>query len=264
MEDRIVRGLAALTLGLACACGGGESAPKAQTSMVPAKKAPAAAAQDNSAPVIERVRFEPRSPVAGEALEAKVQASDADGDSLRFTYQWKVNQRPVAAGGPTLPAGTVGRDDRVELVVVANDGLVDSDPVRATASADVLAPTIRAVYFDPHEGVKPGDEVAALVDAEAADDASLRLEYVWLVNGEDSRERGRSFATDGLQRGDKVQVRVVARDGEAASDPFVSPQLALANSPPVIAGIPKAERDGDASTSSRRPTRTATDRSATR
>ena len=245
MEARIARGLAALALGMACACGGGESAPKAQASMVPAKKARKAAA-DNRAPVIERVQFEPRAPVAGQALQARVQASDADGDSLRFTYRWTVNLRPVAVSGPALPAGTVGRDDRVEVEVVANDGLADSDPMRARAAAEALAPTIRAVYFDPHEGVKPGDEVAALVDAGAADDASLRLDYTWLVNGDDARESGRTFSTAGLHRGDKVQVRVVARDGDAASDPFVSPELVLANSPPAIAGIPKAERDGDA------------------
>jgi len=247
MEGRIVRGLASLALGVACACGGGESAPKEQASMVPAKKArPAAAAGQNRAPLVERVRFEPRAPVAGEALTATVQASDPDGDTLRFTYRWTVNGRPAAARGPTLPAGAVGRDDRVELEVVANDGLVDSDPVRARAAAEALAPTIQAVYFDPHEGVKPGDELTALVDAGAADDASLRLDYAWIVNGDDTRERGRTFATAGLHRGDKVQVRVVARDGESASDPFLSPELVLANSPPVLAGIPKAERDGDA------------------
>jgi hypothetical protein len=246
MEARIVRGLAAAALGLVCACGG-ETAPKAQASMVPAKKArDAARAGDNHAPVVERVRFEPRTPVAGEALTAHAQASDADGDSLRLTYRWFVNGRPVAGRGETLPAGSVGRDQRVEVEVVANDGLEDSEPMRARASADALAPTIRAVYFDPSEGVKPGTEVAALVDAGAADDASLRLEYAWLVNGDETRQRGRTFDTTGLHRGDRVQARVVARDGEAASDPFLSPELVLANSPPVLAGIPKPERDGDA------------------
>jgi hypothetical protein len=215
--------------------------------MVPGKRAQAAAAAaQNRAPVVERVRFEPREPVAGQALQAKVQASDPDGDSLRFSYRWTVNQRPLGVSGPTLPAGSVGRDDRVELEVVANDGLVDSEPMRARASAHALAPTIRAVYFDPHEGVKPGDEVAALVDAGAADDAGLRLEYTWIVNGEATRERGRAFSTAGLHRGDKVQVRVVARDGDEASASFLSPELVLANSPPLLAGIPKAERDGDA------------------
>lgn len=247
MEERIGRGLAALAVGLACACGGGESAPKAQASMVPAKRARAAArADENRPPVIERVRFEPRAPVAGEPLAARVEASDPDGDSLRFQYRWSVNRRPLAVSGPTLPAGSVGRDDRVEVEVVASDGRSESDPVTARAAAEALAPTIRAVYFDPHEGVKPGDEVTALVDAGAADDATLRLDYEWIVNGEPTRERGRSFAAEGLQRGDKLQVRVVAWDGESASDPFVSPELVLANSPPVLAGIPAAERDGDA------------------
>jgi hypothetical protein len=246
MEARIARGVAALALGLVCACGG-DDVPKAQASMVPAKPRRAEpTAGPNQAPVLERVRFEPRAPVAGEPLTAHAQASDADGDALRFTYHWLVNGRPAASQGQTLPAGAFGRDDRIEVEVVANDGVADSEPLRARASAEGLAPTIRAVYFDPHENVKPGDEVAALVDASAANDASLRLDYAWLVNGEEARARDRAFDTTGLHRGDRVQVRVVARDGDAASDPFLSPELTLANSPPVLAGIPKAEQEGDA------------------
>ena len=244
MDRKLARGLGAAALALVCACGGGESGPQ-QKSMVPQKRA-AADPGDNHAPVLTRVRLEPSVPRPGQALEAVVEASDPDGDPLRFSYRWSVNGRPLSHTGPALSAGSFDRDDRIEVSVVASDGLLDSDEMRARASVEPGAPSIYGVSFDPVEGVKPGDTLTALVDASAADDAGLRLEYRWLVNGEAIREHERSFSTAGLRRGDRVQVEVTAFDGEVASEPFVSGEVALANSPPAIAGIPKAERDGDA------------------
>jgi hypothetical protein len=213
--------------------------------MVPQKRARADAG-DNRAPVVARVRFEPSVPRPGQPLEAKVEASDPDGDPLRLSFRWTVNGRALVQTGPALNAGSFDREDRIEVAVVASDGLLDSQEMRARAAVEPGVPTIYGISFDPLEKVKPGDVVTALVDAAAADDAGLRLEYLWLVNGDATRERGRSFATEGLHRGDRVQVEVTAFDGDTASEPVRSGELVLANSPPEIAGIPKAERDGDA------------------
>jgi hypothetical protein len=245
MVKGMFRGLGALALALLCACGGDDGAAPAQRSMVPAKQRNAAR-EGNRAPAVARVRFVPANPEPGDAIEARPEASDPDGDSLRFSYRWTVNGRPLAVTGATLPAGSTQREDRVEVAVVANDGLLESADVRSRVSVSPSAPHVQAIYFDPHEGVKPGDELTALVDASAADDAQVRLEYVWLVNGDETREHKRSFPTAGLHRGDRVQVKVTAFDGDAAGDPVVSGELVLANSPPAIAGIPAPQREGDA------------------
>jgi hypothetical protein len=246
MEQRMARGAGALALALALACGGSESAPPQQNSMVPGKRTEAAGRAGNRAPVVSRVRLAPRDPKPGDSIEAQVDANDPDGDTLRLTYRWLVNGRPVAASGATLPAGMADRDDRVEVSVVANDGALDSQEGRARLTVEPSAPQIRQVAFDPFENVRPGDTVTALVDAQAADDANLRLDYRWLVNGEETREHGRTFDTAKLRRGDRVQVKVTAYDDDVASDPVTSDNLVLVNSPPAIAGIPKAEREGDA------------------
>jgi hypothetical protein len=244
MDRKLARGIGAAALALACACGGSDSGPQ-QQSMVPKKRA-SADAGDNQAPVVTRVRLEPSVPRPGQGVEAVVEASDPDGDPLRYSYRWTVDGRPLSVSGPTLAAGSFDRDARIEVSVVASDGLLDSEEMRVRTAVEPGAPSIFAISFDPLEGAKPGDTVTALVDAAAADDASLRLEYRWLVNGEATRASGRSFVADELRRGDRLQVEVTAFDGEAASDPFVSQEIVLANSPPEIAGIPKAERDGDA------------------
>jgi hypothetical protein len=245
MQQAMARGAGALALALVCACGSGEGSGPQQQSMVPQRASDAKRA-NNRAPVLSRVSLSPARPKPGGAIQAVVDARDPDGDALRFSYVWMVNGRTVPASGATLPAGSAQRDDRVEVRVLATDGLLESEEFLARATVEAGAPTLHAVSFDPPEGVKPGDAVSALVDASVADDARLRLEYRWSVNGEETRQRERTFDTSELHRGDRLRVRVTAYDDDAASTEMVSPELVLANSPPEIAGIPKPERDGDA------------------
>jgi hypothetical protein len=246
MKKQLARGLAALPLACVCACGGDETPPAAQQRAMVQTRRAAPDPGDNRAPLLARVELEPRQPQVGQPIEARVDASDPDNDRLQLSYRWTVNGTPVPDAGATLPAPRVAAGDRVELEVVASDGLADSQPVRARVSVEAKAPIVGDVSFDPPEGVKPGDAVTALVDVANEDDSRLRLSYRWLVNGEDSGERDRTFSTAGLRRGDRVQVEVNAFDGDVASPPFVSAELVLGNSPPVLAGIPKPERDGDA------------------
>jgi len=246
MRKQLARGLAALPLACACACGGGDAPPAPQQRAMVQTRSAAAESGDNRAPELARVQLEPRQPQAGEPIAARVEVSDPDGDRVELHYRWTLNGTELRDTGATLPAGTAAVGDRVELEVVASDGAAESQALRTRATVEAKAPIVGDVSFDPPEGVKPGDEVAALVDVGNEDDSRLRLSYRWLVNGEDTGERDRSFSTAGLRRGDRVQVEVTAFDGEVPSPPFVSTELTLGNSPPVIAGIPKPERDGDA------------------
>jgi hypothetical protein len=245
MSEKWFAGLGALALGALAACGGSESSSPKQRSMVPSQPA-AVAKGENRAPVLTDVRLDPEQPGPGDSVEARAVAQDPDGTPFELRYRWRVNGREVAVSGPTLPGGSVGRDDRIEVSVVATDGLLESEERRARATVVARTPEMASVSFDAPENAKPGDEITALVDATGADDAALRLEYRWLVNGEVTRQRERTFSTAGLRRGDRVQVKVRARDGDSASGVLTSEELVLGNSPPEIAGIPKAEREGDA------------------
>lgn len=231
-----------LALGLAWGCGG-DDAP--ERSMVP-KAAPTGteSAGSNRAPVVDRVAISPRRPMPGEELNAVVEAHDPDGHDVQLRYQWEVNRRPVSGGGARFTSDA-GKDGRIAVTVVATDGRLESEPVRAEVRLGNQAPKVLGVTFDPAENVVPGDVLTALVDASDPDQDSLRLEYHWLVNGEDVRETGRTFETTRLRRGDRVQVRVRANDGDDTSGEITSPELLLGNRPPEIVGVPAPEREGD-------------------
>lgn len=235
-------GFGVLALGALGACGGESSGPQ-QRSMVPAQPA-AAAKTDNRPPALSDVRLDPARPGPGDSVQVRAVAQDPDGDPVVMHYRWRVNGRPVEISGPVLPS--VSRDDRIEVAVVASDGHLESGEMHARASVEPRAPSLVSVSFDAPENPKPGDEVSALVDAVAENDAALRLQYRWLVNGEEIDERERTLSTAGMKRGDRIQVRVQARDGDTLSETVTSRELVLGNSPPSIAGIPKAEREGDA------------------
>jgi hypothetical protein len=239
-------GIGAGALALALACGGAES-DLPERSMVPAQPTTERAAQpsdDNRPPVIERIVLRPARPLPGDSLEAVVEASDPDGDALRLRYSWSVNRRS-AGSGPKLTGRPLAKDDRVEVTVVATDGFSDSQSMSRSARVENQAPEMAEVTLHPAENVRPGDELTALVDAQDADEESLRYSYVWLVNGAETREKGKTFSTEGLKRGDEVSVRVAARDADETSRPMTSAPVEIANSPPEIGAIPRAEQDGD-------------------
>lgn len=246
MADRRLVGLGALALGLLVGCGSSEGSGPEQRAMVPSRARAAEQPGENRAPVLSDLRLEPVRPGPGEAVEARAIARDPDGEPVDLRYRWWVNGRRVDFSGPTLPASHVVRDARIEVAVVASDGSLESEELRARAEVTAQAPRLRSIAFDAPANPKPGDEITALVDASAESDALLRLEYSWLVNGREVRARERSFSTEGLRRGDVVQVKVRARDGGVESGWTTSPELVLGNSPPAIKGVPKAERDGDA------------------
>jgi len=77
----------------------------------------------NSPPVIQEVRIEPRVPYADDDLKVLVQGSDADGDSVRFTYQWEKSR--VVLGeekNETLQRGQFKKGDSIVVVVTPDDG----------------------------------------------------------------------------------------------------------------------------------------------
>ena len=86
----------------------------------------------NRVPELKGVAIESRRPVTSEeTLIASADGYDPDGDALRYRYQWFINDSPVEADGPVLPAGRVVRGDRVAVSAVASDGNSESAAARS-------------------------------------------------------------------------------------------------------------------------------------
>ena len=86
---------------------------------------------ENAPPVIQKVAIEHDLPQR--RLLAKVEASDADHDDIRFVYRWYRNDKVVSEGSTeVLDAASLADKDVVTVEVIPYDGDGPGEPVRAT------------------------------------------------------------------------------------------------------------------------------------
>jgi hypothetical protein len=107
---------------------------------------------------------------------------------------------------------------------------------------DNRPPRIAAVTLVPN-APRPGDPIDATVDAQDPDGDGVRLEFEWRVNGKVLRgERRPRLKVSDLQKGDRIELHVVASDGRLESSPFVK-RIRVGNQPPRLQGIAFAGGD---------------------
>lgn len=226
---------AALCGGLLLAGCGGESSEPAATG-----DAPAASSASNSPPVIEEVVLEPSRPRPGETLQARVNASDPDGDPIRLEYHWRAGGRSLddAEGKPSIHVEKLPRESAIEVTVVARDAHGESEPATAIARIGNMPPTIVAVGMQPTGRVSAGTAITATPRASDPDGSEIEYSYRWSVNGETRPVDGPTLPGDQFARGDVIVLEVVASDGSAESEPVVSPPIPVGNAAPRVVSEP--------------------------
>jgi len=236
--------LAAAGVALAALAGCGES-EKAASGRPLGAVPQATARQGNSAPQITQVILQPSEPKPGAVLQARAEATDADGDALHFQYLWSVDGHRVDARSATLQVPEVPKGTAIEVEVVASDGRDQSPPASARTRVGNRAPMLEKVVLDPPDSVRIGQPLVAVPIASDPDGDAIRYRYEWRVNGKPVSEERERFSTASLKRGDKIEVRVVAGDGDAESPPMDSPPVQVANSAPMITSTPDTIQTSD-------------------
>jgi hypothetical protein len=230
-------GVAALAATLAMACGGEESPQPTGRSMA---QAPAEQKAANEAPVIESLTLDPASPRPGQSIRALVKTRDADGDPVQLSFQWRAEGRLLPDVGDLATVPDAPEGARIEVTVVAMDGRAESAPRTAAGHVGNEPPELVAVVLDPPGEISVGNPVVAIPQAQDPDGDAIEYRYTWRVNGVDSPETSASLQTAELRRGDTVQVRVVAFDGQDESEAIESPPLRVGNALPKITSQPAA------------------------
>jgi len=223
--------------GFLAACGQNEVATPSGRSMGAA--AQTISESRNRPPEIESVTFEPVAPRPGSQIQARVAVRDPDGDAVELRYAWSIDGSGVATDGShILLPRTVRKGAPIEVVVVAHDGVTESDPAQARARIGNRPPAILAVHLDPAQGIRVGDPISAVLQVRDADEDRLEPWYAWFVNGEPVDESGERLSTEGLARGDEVRVRAWVSDGTEQSAPRDSAPVRIGNSAPIILSSP--------------------------
>jgi hypothetical protein len=176
-------------------------------------------------------------PVGVQAL-----AEDPERDPITYSYQWYVNDAPVAGQtNPTFPAELLRRGQMISAEITPSDGKQKGKPVR-TPAAQVgnTSPHVTAVTLIP-QTVQPGGKLTAEVVATDPDHDRVDLTYRWFRNDAVVKEGEEAFFdTTGLAPRDKVVVEVTARDSQTLGNMLRSDVVTLGNNSPTIVSTPPA------------------------
>lgn len=231
-----------VALGLAAlGCGGGEAPPAAGRAMSELVQEGAAAPPDaagNRAPLIERVELLPHSPRPGERLSAEVEVSDPDGDRVELVYQWRVDGRRLPGAEPWLHIEGFGKNALVELTVYARDGANQSEPETRSVRVGNQPPLVQGVVLEPLAEPSAQHDISANARGEDPDGDPLEFHFGWSVNGEPQDETGPVLVARRFRRGDRIQLSVVASDGNDESEPLRSDPIEVVNAPPRVTSQP--------------------------
>lgn len=190
----------------------------------------------NTPPVVDTVSITPTTFDASSTLTAVATGSDADGDSLTWTYHWYVGTKPVQSGPTdTLSDGFVG-GDTVRVEAVASDGTDDSASAGASATASNTAPSITGAHIEPLDPTS-SDPLSCVADGESdVDGDTVTYTTTWTVDGKPAGTADvlppKAFARDAT-----VACTTTPSDGEDTGASASAPAVTIANSAPTVANI---------------------------
>ncbi len=207
----------------------------------------AAVAMPNEDPVNTVLPVITGTPSVGSTLSASNGTwTDADGDSLSYTYQWLSNG--VAIAGATAAGYTPGAAQAhtdISVRVTADDGHGGS--VSTTSVATTLSNTAPVNTLAPSVSgeARVGNTVTANTGTWAdADGDALTYTYQWRANGTSiPGATGSSLTLVAAQAGMTISVTVTADDGNGGTASATSPDVA-GNHPPSIGGSPETSVAG--------------------
>ena len=141
----------------------------------------------DAVPVVDSVTIEPDPATTNSVLTAIYSASDADGDSLTYSFAWEVNGVGAGDDIATLDGAThFIKGDSVTVTVTANDGATDSASVTSAARIiENTPPGAALVSITPETPVEERDDLICGVDTPSSDDDADTVTYTatWTQDG---------------------------------------------------------------------------------
>ncbi len=109
-----------------------EVAVKASDGKLQSDTARAEARVQNRRPTVIGIAIRPQPEVEpGETLVVTAQANDPDGDSISYSYRWRVNGQLQMDTGDSFETDSLTKGDEIQAIVVASDGSEDSDDLES-------------------------------------------------------------------------------------------------------------------------------------
>lgn len=202
----------------------------------------------NSAPMVSQAVVSPSSGVTeASTLTCQVNSSrDADGDTITFSYQWKVNSAVVSGVSSNTLTGThFNKGDIVACEVTPNDGTTNGSTFPSPAVlVENSVPTITSISISPSSPSSSDVLTCNTTKADLDPADTVTLAYTWTLDN--SPVAGQTSATlpaGTAQRGQAVRCTATPSDGESTGETVTSDPVSLDNTAPTLTGATVTPND---------------------
>ena len=202
----------------------------------------------NRAPSAPTVVLDPSPAYLDSTLTCMASGStDADNDTIGYSYAWSINSASTPETSSTLSAGFIAGDS-VVCTVTPNDGLIDGSSTSETIVISNTPPVVSSVSISP-DPAYTNDQLSASAVFSDLDGDSLTLAYTWEVDGTEVQSgASTTLASSFFSKGETVSVSVVANDG-ANSSVAETTSILISNSIPtaptlsIYPAVPEEQTD---------------------
>jgi len=215
---------------------GTEQGPSAQSSVIVV----------NSPPVLSLLTLNPPSPGTEDILTATVAATDPEGSSLTYMWEWFVD----SGAGPQLVHTTSGSDshseldglyffDRDDLVYVELEVSDGSSSSLLTSTTLTVANTPPSVFNTIITPITPssGEDLVCSAQSDDLDSDSISMFYSWEVNGQPSSTTSDTVSGASTASGEVWTCTVTPNDGDIDGSPQTASVTIDANNEAATGGV---------------------------
>ena len=164
-------------------------------------------------------------------------ATDADGDSVSYSYAWDVSGSDPGVTDAELTSDHFENGHDVTCTVTPSDGTDSGDPV---TSAEVIienTPPVLADVSITGDAIEGGTLTCEPGTASDADGDSISYDWAWSVNGSDLGLNSQTLSSDDFDRDDVVTCSATPVDWSGSGDSVTSSEVTIANSVPVVSDV---------------------------
>ncbi len=205
---------------------------------------------ENTPPVLSDVTLTPEPATESDTFTCTPgTATDADGDTVTFSYAWAVDGVDPGVSTDTLTGDDFAKDDPVRCTVTPNDGTEDGAAVSSSfVTVQNSPPVLADVALTPTDAAEGDTLTCTPGTASDADGETVTFSYAWTVEGTSVAASGSTLSDSFWDKGDDVVCTVTPDDGDEDGSAASSNTVTIQNSPPVLSDVtltPTDPAEGD-------------------
>lgn len=188
----------------------------------------------NTAPSIATVTLSPTTAYESSTFTCSPgAATDADGDSVSFTYNWVVGGVSLGLDSASLSGAWFDKTDAVYCTATPSDGTASGTTITSNVvTVRNTVPVLASLTLSPSTATERSTLACSPGGTSDDDGDIVNLSYGWLVDGADVGVSSTSLTGTWFGKGDSVQCYATPNDGTDNGSTVYSSTVSIDNTAP--------------------------------